>query len=312
VDLTLLMWFNQSLASPLLDKLMVAVTLGGFALLPALGVTLLLGRKRRVGLAILVALAMSFIVVMIFQFSVMRPRPATIRLLLPTPHFPSYPSGHAAAAFSTALVLGLSYRRLHGWVLALAGAGLIAFSRVYLGHHYPSDILGGAIIGAGIGAACYGLIVAQSQASEFSANPTGEKQCLQTGWHWFLWPQIALALVISQIAYLDLLPGALLRYPLTDKVFHFLLIGSIAFWLNLWLAGRRVPLGRWLVPLAVLIPLVVALAEEIAQKLSPVRSSDPLDFLSDVVGLLFFWWLSQKLSTFRRFETQNPPGVAPS
>lgn len=114
------------------------------------------------------------------------------------------------------------------------------------------------------------------------------------------------------MAYLDILPGTVLRYPFTDKVLHFLLIGSIAFWLNLWLAGRRVPLGGWLVPLAVLIPLVVALAEEIAQRLSPVRSPDPLDFLSDVLGLLFFWWLSQKVLTFKRFENRNPSGIAPS
>lgn len=299
MDLTLLTWFNQYLASPLLDKLMVGLTLGGFALLPALGVAWLLGRKRRVGLAILVALAVGLVVVMIFQFSIMRPRPAATRLLLSTPHFPSYPSGHAAAAFSTALILGLSYRRRYGWVLALAGATLIALSRVYLGHHYPSDILGGAIIGAGIGAACYGLIVARPQAGGLPANPAGEKPIMQTGWHWFLWPQIALALVITQMAYLDLIPATLLSYPPVDKVFHFLLIGSIAFWLNLWLVGRRVLLGRWLLPLAVLIPLVVALAEEIAQKLSPVRTSDPLDFLSDVVGLLFFWWLSQKILAFK-------------
>ena len=101
MDLTLLTWFNRYLTYPLLDMLMVGLTVGGFALLPALGVTLLLGQKRRVGLAILVALAVGLVVVIIIQFSVMRPRPAATRLLLPTPNFPSYPSGHAAAAFST-------------------------------------------------------------------------------------------------------------------------------------------------------------------------------------------------------------------
>ena len=119
MDSTLLIFFNQTLTHPLLDIMMVSLTIGGLGLLPALGLVLLLGPARRVGLAILVAMAVSLVLTLLFQFLALRPRPDEVRLLLPTPNFPSYPSGHAAAAFSTALVVGLSYRR---WLwVALAG-----------------------------------------------------------------------------------------------------------------------------------------------------------------------------------------------
>jgi undecaprenyl-diphosphatase len=308
VDLALLTLFNQIWIHPLLDRIMIGATLGGFAALPALGCVLLIGRERKVGLAILVGLAISLLVTFVFQFLALRPRPEAVRLLLPTPNFPSYPSGHAAMAFSAALVVGLSYRRLQGWGLALAGAGLIAFSRVYVGHHYPSDILGGAVLGAGVGAACYGLIAAHTHSTT-SPRPGLSNESIsgqadqrpaagrdRPGWTWLLWPQIAIALIVSQMAYLGMLPFDLLRWPLVDKALHFLLVGSIAFWLDLWLRGRTIKVGRWAVPLAVLIPFSLALLEEGVQFFSPLRSADVFDLLSDLAGLLFFWWLSTKSS----------------
>ncbi len=281
MDLLLLTFLNQTLAHPYLDPVMVGLTVGGLGLLPACGIVLLVRQPRRVGLAILISLAVALALTILFQFLALRPRPEAVRLLLPTPNFPSYPSGHAAAVFSAALVIGLHYRRPGWWAVALVGAALIAFSRLYLGHHYPSDILGGAILGAGVGAACYGVIVGHCDD--------------RLAWKWLLWPQIALALIVTQMAYLDILPLSLLHWPLADKILHFLLIGSIAFWLNLWLRGRVVPVGAWSVPLALLIPLAVALLEEGAQFLSPLRTASFIDLLSDLAGLLFFWWLSQKI-----------------
>ncbi len=98
-------------------------------------------------------------VTLIFQFLALRPRPENVRLLLPAPNFPSYPSGHASAAFATAIVLCLTYRRWRVRALAILGASLIALSRVYLGFHYPSDIIGGAALGVAMGVACCGRIV---------------------------------------------------------------------------------------------------------------------------------------------------------
>ena len=111
-------------------------------------------------------------------------------------------------------------------MLNLAGVLAVAFGRVYLGHHYPSDIFAGAVLGAAVGAAGYGLITLP-----------------QANWRWLLGPQLAGVVFVTQIAYLGFLPLYLLRWPLADKVLHFLLLGAVAFWLNLWLKGQSLKVG---------------------------------------------------------------------
>ena len=65
---------------------------------------------------------------------------------LPVTH--SFPSGHATVSFACATTLALAVPRLQVPLYALAA--LIAFSRVYVGVHYPLDVLGGAVLGVGI------------------------------------------------------------------------------------------------------------------------------------------------------------------
>ena len=62
---------------------------------------------------------------------------------------PAMPSGHASITFSVATLLGYRYPR---WRVPLyVGAGLVSFSRIYLGRHYTSDVLAGAAIGTAMG-----------------------------------------------------------------------------------------------------------------------------------------------------------------
>jgi len=61
----------------------------------------------------------------------------------------SFPSGHCSAAFCTATALTLSTKKWYVGVPAYSYAGFLAYSRMRLGVHYPSDILGGMIVGIG-------------------------------------------------------------------------------------------------------------------------------------------------------------------
>ena len=289
MDQILLDFFNQTLAHPLLDVTMVGLTTLGLALLPVLGLGLLFAPgQKRIGSAILTALIVGTAVALLFQFTVMRPRPEVVRLILSTPGFPAFPSGHTVVAFGVATVIGLSFQQWRWKIMGATVAALIALSRVYLGHHFPSDVFGGVVLGIAVGTACYGLIVLP-----------------QPDWRWLLWPQVALVIIISQVAYMGLLPLHLLQWPYADKIMHFLLFGAVVFWLNLWLKGRTIRLGMWGIPVAILVPLTIALLEEGVQAFSPIRSVDIFDLISDLAGMLFFWGLSYKVfrSTLVATET---------
>lgn len=62
---------------------------------------------------------------------------------------PSFPSGHTSQAFSTAMSLTLAYPKWYVAVPAFTWAASVGYSRMYLGMHYPTDVLAGAVVGAG-------------------------------------------------------------------------------------------------------------------------------------------------------------------
>ena len=104
------------------------------------------------GWQMVAALAMNSIIVNILKYSINRERPFISDPLvhkLSTGGSPSFPSGHTADAFVIVVTMSLLFVHKKGWLIPVwLWACAIAYSRMALGVHYPSDVLGGMIVGA--------------------------------------------------------------------------------------------------------------------------------------------------------------------
>ncbi|MGH1362254.1 MAG: VanZ family protein [Calditrichia bacterium] len=275
MDQRFLSYFNRAIATPELDWLMLFFSY----VAPVLIIVPLLfywyRQREKLSSAMLVALVVSIACALLLQYLGMRPRPDDVRLLAEQPAFPSYPSGHTAAAFALLMCIWLYDRRFLSGLAALAIATGIAISRIYLGHHWPSDVVGGIILGSSIGAGLYGLMLLGKKGLD--------------RWRWLVWPQIGIVVVVTQMAYLNYLPFHLLRWQYADKVLHFILFGLVTFWLHIWLRGKTWRFLGIPLPVAILLPFLVAIIDEGFQFFSPVRNADMVDLWSDLGGMFFFW-----------------------
>lgn len=149
------------------EIVLVVTDLGGMAVVPwlcALVAVMLAWRREWAGAcAVVVSVLATQAMVALIKGAVGRPRPGDSDALVHAAGH-TFPSGHAAtaAALYGALVLVACDRltgRTRAFVAgaALAVAAAIGASRVYLGAHYPSDVLAGWLLGAAIAAAAYGL-----------------------------------------------------------------------------------------------------------------------------------------------------------
>lgn len=160
-DLSVSRWFADHRTPPVTALAWFFTGVGGVIGMTTLTIvlTLWLARRRQFTAATLVAAAMILqaISVTLIKLVVARPRPPQDLRTGPDVFTRSFPSGHTTAAtvfFGLVAILAVRHFRGRLRIVVPVGCGLfalgVAMSRVYLGYHYPTDILGGWLLGASV------------------------------------------------------------------------------------------------------------------------------------------------------------------
>ena len=154
LDVGFLLFLQDSVRNPILNSIMIFITSlgnGGMLWIAATVLLMIPKKTRKVGLMSAIALLGSLIINNnLIKNLVQRPRPfrtfPELQIIIPTPSEFSFPSGHTSSSFAAAAVF---YRHLPKklGVPSVVLAGLIGFSRLYVGVHYPTDVLAGVIMG---------------------------------------------------------------------------------------------------------------------------------------------------------------------
>lgn len=154
LDGTILLWIQEHIRKEFLDPVVVFISsLGnaGWFWLVLLAVLLCIPGYRRAGMTGLVAVLIGFLITnVLLKNMVARVRPYEVvqglTFLGTKPHDLSFPSGHSTCSIAAAAVLFAKLPKKAG-VPLLVLAILICLSRLYVGVHYPTDVLAGAAIG---------------------------------------------------------------------------------------------------------------------------------------------------------------------
>lgn len=163
-DFYILDLINKYFSCKALDIIMPAITRLGNAGIMWIILTiicLITKKYRKTGIAMAVGLVLGLLVGNLFLKNVFaRLRPFQIKegidLLIAAPKDFSFPSGHTLASFISATVLSIRHKKSRIYVIVLAS--LISFSRLYLYVHFPTDVIGGIVLGVLIGFASNSLI----------------------------------------------------------------------------------------------------------------------------------------------------------
>lgn len=154
-EASILLWIQNVLRSEGLDRIFSAFTRlgdkGMLFILIGIGLSCF-PRTRKLGLTVLTALLIGALTTnLLLKPLIARPRPFLaiegLTALVEAGDRHSFPSGHTTAAFAFTSVMIFSGKG-RGWkLLSLSIAVLMAFSRLYVGVHYPTDVLGGMAVG---------------------------------------------------------------------------------------------------------------------------------------------------------------------
>ena len=185
IDFSILIWIQEYIRCAFLDVVMPFITRlcddGEIWIL--IGVVLLFFKKyRKFGIFVLVGMLLgSLIGNEILKPIIARPRPCHIYEMLPEmlvdiPKSYSFPSGHTTSSVIAATVLMRANKKFGFFAVPLAF--LIAFSRMYLFVHFPSDILGGAVLGVLVG---YFTVTFGNKLWDFVLRKIKERKEKKTG-----------------------------------------------------------------------------------------------------------------------------------
>ena len=159
-DLPILDWIQNTMQCAFLDKVMPLITVlgdGGAFWIACAVLMILLKKYRKAGISAGLALIFGLLICnMYLKPTVARIRPydyqeqlgIMINLLIEKEHSLSFPSGHTIASFEAATAILLRHKKLGTAAMVLAV--LIAFSRMYLYVHYPTDVIASVFLGIGL------------------------------------------------------------------------------------------------------------------------------------------------------------------
>lgn len=151
---SILLFLQNYVRNPVLNALLIPFTLSNNAGIPCIlivAVFIYFKSLRKAGILMGISLFLEFLLnnlIIKNLFARIRPYEVIDGLILLVGKAPDYsfPSGHTGSAFALAVVIFMVMDRKYG-IIALILASLMGFSRLYVGIHYPSDVLGGVILG---------------------------------------------------------------------------------------------------------------------------------------------------------------------
>ncbi|MBN2203184.1 MAG: phosphatase PAP2 family protein [Candidatus Aenigmarchaeota archaeon] len=154
LDKTIFLTLN-GINSSFLDSMFFVITYAGSSIFWILSIIILwMEKKRKASAYLMICFVLDTLFLAVLKTFFKRPRPdqmfSDIKMLrFDTEIGPSFPSGHTQRAFSGATILGALSKKARPFLIVLAI--LVAISRIYVGVHFPLDVLAGAINGVLLG-----------------------------------------------------------------------------------------------------------------------------------------------------------------